>query len=195
MSDIAPRPEDLMGLSDGEYDTILEILGRAPNFTELGIFSVMWSEHCSYKHTKELLGKLPTEGEHVLEGPGENAGVISVDDEWAIVVKIESHNHPSAVAPYEVVWTGEGGVGVHIPMAWDGRVEAWKVRCVKDKLVKRLRERLHKVEFFPKQDAIGPDKYGSLTRLPLWGKSTLVDIEDDFTPIDPIEALEDTDGR
>ncbi len=110
MSDIAPRPEDLMGLSDGEYDTILEILGRAPNFTELGIFSVMWSEHCSYKSSKKWLKTLPTEGPQVIQGPGENAGVVDIGDGQAVIFKIESHNHPSFIEPYQGAATGVGGI-------------------------------------------------------------------------------------
>ncbi|MBT3931682.1 MAG: phosphoribosylformylglycinamidine synthase II, partial [Rhodospirillaceae bacterium] len=110
MSDRAARPEDLMGLSDDEYDTILEILGRTPNFTELGIFSVMWSEHCSYKSSKFWLKTLPTEGPQVIQGPGENAGVIDIGDGLAAIFKIESHNHPSFIEPYQGAATGVGGI-------------------------------------------------------------------------------------
>ena len=110
MSDTAARPEDLMGLSDDEYDTILEILGRDPNFTELGIFSVMWSEHCSYKSSKFWLKTLPTEGPQVIQGPGENAGVIDIGDGLAAIFKIESHNHPSFIEPYQGAATGVGGI-------------------------------------------------------------------------------------
>lgn len=110
MSDTAARPTDLMGLSDGEYDTILEILGRAPNFTELGIFSVMWSEHCSYKSSKKWLKTLPTEGPQVIQGPGENAGVVDIGDGQAVIFKIESHNHPSFIEPYQGAATGVGGI-------------------------------------------------------------------------------------
>ena len=110
MSDIAARPEDLMGLSDGEYDTLLEILGRAPNHTELGIFSVMWSEHCSYKSSKKWLKTLPTEGPQVIQGPGENAGVVDIGDGQAVIFKIESHNHPSFIEPYQGAATGVGGI-------------------------------------------------------------------------------------
>ncbi len=110
MSDTAARPEDLMGLSDDEYDTILEILGRTPNFTELGIFSVMWSEHCSYKSSKFWLKTLPTEGPQVIQGPGENAGVIDIGDGLAAIFKIESHNHPSFIEPYQGAATGVGGI-------------------------------------------------------------------------------------
>ncbi len=98
------------GLSDEEYAKILEILGREPTITELGIFSVMWSEHCSYKNSKPLLRTFPTQGPHILQGPGENAGIVDFDDELAIAFKIESHNHPSAIEPYQGAATGVGGI-------------------------------------------------------------------------------------
>ena len=99
-----------MGLSESEYDKVCEILGREPNFTEIGIFSVMWSEHCSYKHSKPFLTQFPTSGEHVLMGPGEGAGVVDIGDNQAVVFKVESHNHPSAVEPYQGAATGVGGI-------------------------------------------------------------------------------------
>ncbi|MEQ6029390.1 phosphoribosylformylglycinamidine synthase subunit PurL [Staphylococcus saccharolyticus] len=99
-----------MGLSDKEYDKVTEILGREPNFTEVGIFSVMWSEHCSYKHSKPFLKQFPTTGKHVLMGPGEGAGVVDIGDNQAVVFKVESHNHPSAIEPYQGAATGVGGI-------------------------------------------------------------------------------------
>ncbi|MDO2946101.1 phosphoribosylformylglycinamidine synthase subunit PurL [Staphylococcus epidermidis] len=99
-----------MGLSDKEYDKVVEILGREPNFTEVGIFSVMWSEHCSYKHSKPFLKQFPTTGEHVLMGPGEGAGVVDIGENQAVVFKVESHNHPSAIEPYQGAATGVGGI-------------------------------------------------------------------------------------
>ncbi|SET39551.1 phosphoribosylformylglycinamidine synthase subunit II [Oceanobacillus limi] len=99
-----------MGLSDQEFQAIERILGRLPNFTETGIFSVMWSEHCSYKTSKPLLKKFPTKAPHVLQGPGEGAGIIDIGDNQAVVFKIESHNHPSAVEPYQGAATGVGGI-------------------------------------------------------------------------------------
>ena len=99
-----------MGISDFEYDRILELMGRAPNFLELSLFSVMWSEHCGYKNSRPLLSRFPNEGPHVLQGPGENAGVVEVGDGWALAFKMESHNHPSAVEPYEGAATGVGGI-------------------------------------------------------------------------------------
>jgi phosphoribosylformylglycinamidine synthase len=98
------------GLSDAEWDRILAILGRTPTFSELGIFSVMWSEHCSYKSSKVHLETLPTEGPAVIEGPGENAGVVSIGDGLAVVFKIESHNHPSFIEPRQGAATGVGGI-------------------------------------------------------------------------------------
>ncbi|MDQ3793567.1 MAG: phosphoribosylformylglycinamidine synthase subunit PurL [Actinomycetota bacterium] len=99
-----------LGLSDFEYDRILELLGRLPNYLELSLFSVMWSEHCGYKNSRPLLGRLPNSGPRVLQGPGENAGVIEVGEGWALAFKVESHNHPSAVEPYEGAATGVGGI-------------------------------------------------------------------------------------
>ena len=99
-----------MGLSDDEYEMAKNILKRQPNYTETGIFSVMWSEHCSYKTSKPLLSKFPTKAPHVLQGPGEGAGVIDIGDDQAIVFKMESHNSPSAVEPFEGAATGVGGI-------------------------------------------------------------------------------------
>jgi phosphoribosylformylglycinamidine synthase II len=98
------------GLALDEYRKILEIIGRTPTYTELGVFSVMWSEHCSYKSSRIHLRKLPSKSELVVQGPGENAGAIDVGDGWAAVFKIESHNHPSFVEPYQGAATGVGGI-------------------------------------------------------------------------------------
>ena len=98
------------GLTGEEYRRILDLIGRTPNFTELGIFSVMWSEHCSYKSSRPFLKNLPTEGPSVLQGPGENAGVIDIGDGFAVVFKIESHNHPSFIEPHQGAATGVGGI-------------------------------------------------------------------------------------
>ncbi len=99
-----------LGLSEAEYVRVKQILQRRPNFTETGIFSVMWSEHCSYKTSKPLLKKFPSTAPHVLQGPGEGAGVVDIGDGMAVVFKIESHNHPSAVEPYQGAATGVGGI-------------------------------------------------------------------------------------
>ncbi|HEY8902423.1 MAG TPA: AIR synthase related protein, partial [Chthoniobacterales bacterium] len=99
------------GITPDEYERIKGILGREPNFTELGVFSVMWSEHCSYKNSKLELKKFPTTGERVLVKAGEeNAGVIDIGGGWAIAFKMESHNHPSAVEPFQGAATGVGGI-------------------------------------------------------------------------------------
>jgi hypothetical protein len=98
------------GLKPDEYQRILEIIGREPSFTELGIFSAMWNEHCSYKSSKKWLRTLPTEGPQVICGPGENAGVVDIGDGQAVVFKMESHNHPSYIEPYQGAATGVGGI-------------------------------------------------------------------------------------
>jgi phosphoribosylformylglycinamidine synthase len=113
MESNAHFPPDVIarhGLSDEEYRTIVAVLGREPNLTELGMFSVMWSEHCSYKSSRAFLKKLPTEGPSVVQGPGENAGVVDIGDGLAVVFKMESHNHPSFIEPYQGAATGVGGI-------------------------------------------------------------------------------------
>ncbi|MEQ8175020.1 MAG: phosphoribosylformylglycinamidine synthase subunit PurL [Syntrophomonadaceae bacterium] len=99
-----------MGLNDQEFENIKTIMGREPNYLELGMFSVMWSEHCGYKNSRPLLKTFPTEGPRVVQGPGENAGVVDIGDNQALVFKIESHNHPSAIEPYQGAATGVGGI-------------------------------------------------------------------------------------
>ncbi len=99
-----------LGLSDFEYGRIVELLGADPNDVELAMFSLLWSEHCAYKHSRKLLRRLPTDGPRVLMGPGENAGAVSVGDGWALAFKVESHNHPSAVEPFQGAATGVGGI-------------------------------------------------------------------------------------
>jgi len=98
------------GLTVEEYGRVKQILGREPNITELGIFSVMWSEHCSYKSSKVHLKRLPTRGKLVVQGPGENAGVVDIGDGLVAAFKIESHNHPSYVEPFQGATTGVGGI-------------------------------------------------------------------------------------
>jgi phosphoribosylformylglycinamidine synthase subunit PurL len=116
---VPPRPGDPEitaelvaehGLSPDEYERVRRVMGRTPTFTELGVFSAMWSEHCGYKNSKRLLRLLPTKAPWVIQGPGENAGVIDVGDGYALAFKIESHNHPSAVEPYQGAATGVGGI-------------------------------------------------------------------------------------
>jgi phosphoribosylformylglycinamidine synthase len=119
MSVVLPRPGDPEitpalvkehGLTPAEYDRVSAMLGRTPTFTELGIVSALWNEHCSYKHSRNTLKTLPTKGAAVIQGPGENAGVVSIGDGIAIAFKIESHNHPSAIEPYQGAATGVGGI-------------------------------------------------------------------------------------
>ncbi len=108
--EITPELVASHGLSLGEYARILELTGREPTYTELGIWSAMWNEHCSYKSSKKWLKTLPTEGPQVIEGPGENAGVVDIGDGWCVVFKMESHNHPSYIEPYQGAATGIGGI-------------------------------------------------------------------------------------
>ncbi|MDQ2088523.1 phosphoribosylformylglycinamidine synthase subunit PurL [Marimonas arenosa] len=113
MTDEPAITEELIeahGLKPDEYQRILEIIGREPSFTELGIFSAMWNEHCSYKSSKKWLRTLPTEGPQVICGPGENAGVVDIGDNQAVIFKMESHNHPSYIEPYQGAATGVGGI-------------------------------------------------------------------------------------
>ena len=107
---ITPEVVAEHGLSEGEYEIICDRLGRTPNINELGIFSVMWSEHCSYKSSRRHLKKMLTKGPRVIQGPGENAGVIDIDDGDAIIFKMESHNHPSYIEPFQGAATGVGGI-------------------------------------------------------------------------------------
>ena len=107
---ITPELIKLHQLTQGEYDKIVSLLGREPSYTELGVFSVMWSEHCSYKSSKIHLRKLPNEGKYVVQGPGENAGVIGIGGDWVVAFKIESHNHPSYIEPFQGAATGVGGI-------------------------------------------------------------------------------------
>src|SRR2546430_11024542 len=99
-----------VGLLPAEYEQIVARLGREPNRVELGMLGAMWSEHCGYKHSRKLLKLLPTSGRRVLQGPGENAGVVDIGDDLAVVLKMESHNHPSAVEPFQGAATGVGGI-------------------------------------------------------------------------------------
>ena len=108
-ADAQPKHREL-GLTDSEYDLIVAGLGKEPNDVELAMFSLLWSEHCAYKHSKKLLRRLPTEGPRVVMGPGENAGAVDVGSGWSVAFKVESHNHPSAVEPFQGAATGVGGI-------------------------------------------------------------------------------------
>src|ERR1700758_2643465 len=107
---MTPQVIESHQLSESEYDKIVSLLGREPSYTELGIFSVMWSEHCSYKSSRLHLKKLPTRSKLVVQGPGENAGIIDIGDGYVIAFKIESHNHPSFIEPFQGAATGVGGI-------------------------------------------------------------------------------------
>ena len=107
---VTPADVESHGLTQVEYRDICRLMGREPNMTELGVFSVMWSEHCSYKSSRKHLKSLPTEGPRVIQGPGENAGVVDIGDGLAVVFKMESHNHPSFIEPYQGAATGVGGI-------------------------------------------------------------------------------------
>ena len=118
-TEVSPRPGDPAitpevikshGLSAEEYARVERVLGRTPTWTELGVFSVMWSEHCSYKTSRIHLKTFPTTGPRVLQGPGENAGVVDIGDGLGICFKMESHNHPSFIEPYQGAATGVGGI-------------------------------------------------------------------------------------
>jgi phosphoribosylformylglycinamidine synthase subunit PurL len=108
VSDAAAHRE--LGLTDSEFELIVEMMGREPNTVELAMFSLLWSEHCAYKHSRKLLGRLPTDGPRVVMGPGENAGAVDVGSGYAVAFKVESHNHPSAVEPFQGAATGVGGI-------------------------------------------------------------------------------------
>ena len=110
MTEITPEVIQQHGITPDEYERIKEIMGREPNYTELGVFSVMWSEHCSYKSSRIHLGRLPTTGERVIVPPGENAGVVDIGDDWCVAFKVESHNHPSFIEPFQGAATGVGGI-------------------------------------------------------------------------------------
>ncbi|MCB0874682.1 MAG: phosphoribosylformylglycinamidine synthase subunit PurL [Solirubrobacterales bacterium] len=108
--DVSAAKHRELGLTDEEFGLIVDGLGREPNAVELAMFSLLWSEHCAYKHSKKLLRRLPTEGPRVVMGPGENAGAVDIGDGWSVAFKVESHNHPSAVEPFQGAATGVGGI-------------------------------------------------------------------------------------
>src|SRR5438876_3665334 len=112
MPGLLPTLDDAvaLGLTEDEYALVCDKLGREPNEVELAMFSLLWSEHCAYKHSRKLLRTLPTEGPRVVMGPGENAGAVDVGDGLAVAFKVESHNHPSAVEPFQGAATGVGGI-------------------------------------------------------------------------------------
>ncbi|HEX6201061.1 MAG TPA: phosphoribosylformylglycinamidine synthase subunit PurL, partial [Thermoanaerobaculia bacterium] len=137
------------GLSEEEYARLRSALGREPTYTELGVTSALWSEHCSYKSSKVYLRELPTEGPHVVQGPGENAGVVDLGDDWVAAFKMESHNHPSYIEPYQGAATGVGGIlrdvftmGARPVAVMDslffGKIDAPKMRHLVDGVVRGI---------------------------------------------------------
>src|ERR1700742_4476778 len=107
---VAERPvHQELGLTDSEYALIVDKLGREPNHLELAMFSLLWSEHCAYKHSRKLLSKLPTDGPRVVMGPGENAGAVDVGSGYTVAFRVESHNHPRTIEPFQSAATGVGG--------------------------------------------------------------------------------------
>ena len=110
MNTITPEIVKQHNLTSDEYERIIAILGREPNITELGVFSVMWSEHCSYKSSRIHLKRLPTRAPRVIVPPGENAGVVDIGEGWCVAFKVESHNHPSFIEPFQGAATGVGGI-------------------------------------------------------------------------------------
>ena len=146
---ITPEVVEQHGFSPEEYEQVLKSLGREPNMVELGIFSVMWSEHCSYKSSRFHLKKLPTEAPWVICGPGENAGVIDIGDGQAAIFKMESHNHPSYIEPYQGAATGVGGILRDVftmgarPSGKYERTAFWLARSSEDEAPRQRRGRGH----------------------------------------------------
>ncbi|MGA8943275.1 MAG: phosphoribosylformylglycinamidine synthase subunit PurL [Thermoactinomyces sp.] len=179
-----PSPEEIreqklyrdMGLTDEEFERVIGHLGRLPNWTETGIYSVMWSEHCSYKNSKPLLKKFPTEGRRVLQGPGEGAGVIDIDDGQAVVFKIESHNHPSAIEPFQGAATGVGGI-IRDVFSMGARPVA---------LLNSLRFgniRTPRVQYLFEQVVAGIAHYGNCIGIPTVGGEVVFDEHYDGNPL------------
>ncbi len=164
------------GLSWQEYERIKELLGREPNYTELGMFSAMWSEHCSYKNSKSVLKLFPTTGRHILQGPGENAGVVDIGDGLAVVFKIESHNHPSAIEPFEASATGAGGC------IRDIFTMGARPICLLDSLrFGRLTE--PKVQYLLKEVARGFSNYANVAEIPVVGGEIYFDESYEGNPL------------
>lgn len=165
-----------MGLSDGEYERIKHILNRRPNYLETGIFSVMWSEHCSYKTSKPLLKQLPTEGSYVLEGPGEGAGAVDIGDGYAVVFKIESHNSPSAIEPFEGAATGVGGIVRDVFSMGAKPLALLNALCFGELTSKKNR-------YLLKEVIRGLAHYGDGLNLPMVSSNTVFDRSYDENPI------------
>ncbi|MDI6640192.1 MAG: phosphoribosylformylglycinamidine synthase subunit PurL [Methanocellales archaeon] len=165
-----------LGLSEEEFEKIKGLLGREPNYTELGMFSAMWSEHCSYKSSKPVLKLFPTTGEQVLQGPGENAGVVDIGNELAVVFKIESHNHPAAIEPYEASATGGGGCIRDI-----FTMGARPVALLDSLRFGRLTE--HRVKYLLAEVARGFTTYANISEIPVVGGDVYFDESYEGNPL------------
>ncbi|MDI6859591.1 MAG: phosphoribosylformylglycinamidine synthase subunit PurL [Methanocellales archaeon] len=165
-----------LGLSEEEFEKIKGLLGREPNYTELGMFSAMWSEHCSYKSSKPVLKLFPTTGEQVLQGPGENAGVVDIGNEVAVVFKIESHNHPAAIEPYEASATGGGGCIRDI-----FTMGARPVALLDSLRFGRLTE--HRVKYLLAEVARGFTTYANISEIPVVGGDVYFDESYEGNPL------------
>ncbi|WP_297879811.1 AIR synthase related protein, partial [uncultured Campylobacter sp.] len=160
-------------ISDEEYEKILKILGREPNLLELGIFSAMWSEHCSYKSSKKYLSGFPTKAPWVIQGPGENAGVIDIGGGMAAVFKMESHNHPSFIEPFQGAATGVGGILRDI-FTMGARVEA-NMNSLRFGEVRGRSENARKQRYLLKGAVAGIAHYGNCMGIPTIGGETSFD--------------------
>ncbi|MBF0928596.1 MAG: phosphoribosylformylglycinamidine synthase II, partial [Campylobacter concisus] len=160
-------------ISDEEYEEILKILGREPNLLELGIFSAMWSEHCSYKSSKKYLNGFPTKAPWVIQGPGENAGVIDVGDGVAAVFKMESHNHPSFIEPFQGAATGVGGI-LRDVFTMGARVVA-NMNSLRFGEIRGEGELAKKHRYLLKGSVAGIGHYGNCMGIPTIGGETTFD--------------------
>src|SRR3954453_20352950 len=171
---ITPEVLKLHGITSEEFQKILDLLGREPTLTELGIFSVMWSEHCSYKSSRVHLKRLPTRSKRVVQGPGENAGIIDIGDGWACAFKIESHNHPSFIEPFQGAATGVGGILRDIftmgarPVAVMDSLRFGSIRKPADKSVRATQE-VHKNHSVLEGVVSGIAHYGNCFGVPNLG--------------------------
>jgi len=164
------------GLTKQEYEKIKELIGREPNYTELGMFSAMWSEHCSYKTSKPVLKKFFTSGSHVIQGPGENAGIVDIGDGLAVVFKIESHNHPSAIEPYEASATGGGGCIRDISV-----MGAEPIALLDSLRLGRIEN--EKVQYLLKEIARGFTDYANMVEVPVVGGEIYFDESYEGNPL------------
>ena len=174
--EVSNKLAEELGLNSEEFEKIKKVLGREPNYTELGMFSAMWSEHCSYKNSKPVLKLFPTKGKQVLQGPGENAGVVDIGDGWGVAFKVESHNHPSAVEPFEASATGGGGCLRDIftmgarPVGLLGSLRLGKIET-------------EKTQFLLKEIARGFTTYANIAEVPVVGGEIYFDESYEGNPL------------